>query len=88
METGTMVGILTAFISGGLASELVKALIGWIKGRQAREQTVWQKYDAEVRYRRRVEESLQDHRHRLRELGVPYSEMPAVPTPPKRGHND
>lgn len=88
METGTMVGILTAFISGGLASELVKALINWMKGRQAREQTVWQKYDAEVRYRRRMEEALQDHRHCLRERGVSYADMPAIPTPPKRGHND
>ena len=80
MGEGALVTIVVAAVSGGVVTKFIEVLVAWFKGRHAREQTGWDKYDSEVRRRRITEEVLHQTRYEYhRDTGRPYDEMPTVP---------
>lgn len=80
MAEGTMAAIVVAAISGGVVTKFIELLVAWVKGKHAREQTGWEKYDKAMRRLRMVLEVLHETRLLLhKRTGMPYGEMPPIP---------
>lgn len=79
MDSGTVIGLLTALGGGAILTKLVEALIGWIGGKPAREQSVWDRYDNEAKKRRMAEEHAAVLRRLYIEGGLDPAKLPAWP---------
>ena len=72
--------ILTTLGAGSIIGLLVKEIIGWIRGRQANEQSAWEQRDREAKARRMLEEYAHELRHELTDLGLDPDDLPTWPS--------
>lgn len=80
MSIGDFAVLATAVGLGSILRTLLERLLDRRKGRIEQEQSAWEQRDAEARLRRRLEESLLEHRRGWHiETGRAFSDMPPWP---------